>query len=1547
MLFPIMSTGMSEPRYNGNEIAIIGAAGRFPGASDLAAYWQNIRAGVESIHHFNPEEWRTLNLPQEMLDDPNFVSAAAFLEHPEAFDASFFDMSHREAELTDPQHRVLLECAWTALEDAGYNGATYPGAVGVFAGATINTYLLFNLATRPDIIGNLSHVQLNVGNAGDFLATRIAYKLNLKGPSYTVQSACSTSLVAVHIACESLLNEECDMALAGGVSVNVSQRYGYAYLEGGMTSPDGHCRPFDAAAQGTIFGSGAGLVVLKRLKDALNDGDTIQAIIKGTAINNDGSLKVGYTAPSVDGQAQVIAEALANAGVSAETIGYVEAHGTATPLGDPIEVEALTKAFRAYTAVNGFCALGSVKGNIGHLDAAAGIAGLLKTVLALKHRELPPSIHFERPNPNIDFPNTPFYVNTTLSKWLDAAAPRRAGVSAFGVGGTNAHVILEEAPLPAAAEPSRPWQLIMLSARTQEALEQIRTRLASHLQAHPTLDMADVAYTLQMGRQPFRHRQMLLAQKRAEMLIALTTPGQISTGTVDENNTPSLVFMFTGQGSQHVNMGRGLYEQEPAFRQTVDYCAQLLRPRLGFDLRELLYPRPGAEADAAARLNQTAFSQPALFVVEYALGQLLLSWGLRPQALVGHSIGEYVAACLAGVFTLEDALTVVAERGRLMQALPGGRMLAVPLSESELQPFLNGELSLAAINGPGRTVVSGTMTAITRFEQYLQAEGVIARPLPTSHAFHSAMMEPILESFTTLLTQVTLRPPQIPYLSNVSGTWIAAAEATTPAYWASHLRHTVRFADNIDTLLEGSGRILLEVGPGETLCQFARRHPRYRSEHAVFPLLSSPRQEQPDDLATVLKAISSLWLRGIAPDWYQFYGAERRRRVPLPTYPLARQRHWIDATPIGHSTESRIKAAPSERNSNDKWFYLPAWERILPPVFERQKLLDQPRCWLVFADEQGVATEVVQMLHTHQQTVTIVRVGSVFQAQGTELMLNPARPQDYVALIAYLRQNNVFPDRVLHLWHISGTEQAHSFAEQQARGYYSLLYLVQAWGDAPALSIVVAANQLLSPLLDGSIRPEKATILGVCQVLPQEYGGIQCQVLDVGMPVVRDAAATILALATRTAPTAPLVFRGTQGWLQSYQPVSLPEAVPLPLKQHGVYLMSGGLLEMGIEMAHYLAQTVQARLVLLEEAPFPAPTAWDEWLARHGAADDTSVKIMQARRLCDSGAELLVLGVDYADVTQVQAAVRQGIAQFGLIQGFIHNARVLGERSFRLVSDTSVQESEWQFTPKVHGLIHLAQALEDQPLAFALLNSSLSSVMGGVGMVAYAAANSFVDAFAHQQNQAWGGVWTSVNWDAWKNSQVSAVSADWSRVALTSEEALTSLERVWGLQGVEQVVISTLDLPQRLARGRAATPQAHPSQSHRSAPTFHPRPEHLSTLYLPPEDEQEKAIVAVWQEALGVTPVGVMDNFFELGGDSLLAVHTVSQLKKVLQTDIPVVTLYEGLTVRSLATALKQAAAAAAQHDEQLAARQEDRAARLSQRRKVQEESRARRENRR
>ncbi|HEX6291075.1 MAG TPA: type I polyketide synthase, partial [Herpetosiphonaceae bacterium] len=729
-------------QFTGIEIAIIGITGRFPGATTIEQYWQNLRDGVESVMFFSEAELTARGVDPALLRDPDYVRATAQIDGIEEFDAAFFGLSHREAEITDPQQRLFLEYAWSALEHAGYNPERYDGAIGVFGGATINTYLLYNLAAHSSLIDSLDPVQIDIGNAGDYLTTRVSYKLNLKGPSHTIQSACSTSLVAVHVACQSLLNDECDIALAGGVSINMQQRNGYRYVEGGIASPDGHCCPFDANAQGTIFGSGVGVVVLKRLEDALADGDTIHAVIRGSAINNDGALKVGYTAPSVDGQAQVISEALGYADIDPVTISYIEAHGTGTALGDPIEIQALTKAFRATTDASGFCAVGSVKGNIGHLGAAAGVASLIKAVLALKHRQIPPSLHYTAPNPDIDFASSPFYVNDRLADWPANTGPQRAGVSSFGVGGTNAHVILEEAPQAVPSDAAQPWQLLTLSAKTATALDALTTNLRDHLKQQPDLNLADVAYTLQIGRQHFNHRRTVVCRDRDEALHALETldPTRVLSDVQQAVDRP-VAFLFTGQGAQYVGMARELYEQEPVFRAALDRCCDLLLPHLGLDLRRLLYPTPADAASAAQQLDQTQITQPALFVIAYALAQLWIAWGVQPAAMVGHSIGEYVAACLAGVFSLEDALALVAARGRLMQALPPGAMLAVPLPASDVQPWLGRDLALAAINGPAQCVVAGPTEAVAALEEQLRAQGSDVRRLPTSHAFHSAMLD--------------------------------------------------------------------------------------------------------------------------------------------------------------------------------------------------------------------------------------------------------------------------------------------------------------------------------------------------------------------------------------------------------------------------------------------------------------------------------------------------------------------------------------------------------------------------------------------------------------------------------------------------------------------------------------------------------------------------------------------------------------------------------------------------------------------------------------
>ncbi len=889
-------TSPTVEETNGLEIAIVGMAGRFPGARNVDEFWLNLRDGISSLTTFSEKELQDAGVSVDELQQDHYVRTKGVLRDIDYFAAPFFGYSPREAEIMDPQQRFFLETAYEALEHAGYDPDAYNDLIGIYAGTSFNSYLLSNLVTRPDLLASIGGLQLVVGSDKDHLTTRVSYKLNLKGPSLDINTSCSTSLVAVHVACRSLLNGECDIALAGGVSISVPHLTGYLYQEGGITSPDGHCRAFDAHAEGTVPGSGVGVVVLKRLQDALLDNDTIHAIIKGSAINNDGAQKVGYTAPGLNGQSRVIRAAHLFAEVEPETITYIEAHGTGTPLGDPIEVAALTQAFRVATTANHFCAIGSLKTNLGHLDAAAGIAGLIKTVMALKHGLLPPSLNFEQPNPSIDFEHSPFYVNNRLTEWKRDKTPRRAGISAFGIGGTNAHVLLEEAPEHRQARMDlRPWHLLVLSAKTVGALAAVTTNLAQHLEQQSELDLADVAYTCQVGRKALRHRRILVCHDRQEALTLLRSPSseQVLDSTDEIPEERSVSFLFPGQGTQYVHMAAEIYQEEDVFRQELDRCARLLLPHLGYDLRHVLYPATDQVAFATSQIQQTACAQPAIFSVEYALARLWQHRGITPQALIGHSIGEYTAACIAETLSLEDALALVALRGKLMQALPEGAMLSLPLSAEALTPLLeNSECSLAAINGPALCVVSGPPHAIETLRNTLAQQNIESRSLHVTRAFHSSMMDSILQSFAVYLQQVHLSTPRIPFISNVTGTWITTAEATDPAYWVRQLRQTVRFAEGVQTLLKDPNLILLECGPGHTLTTLAKQQPGARGSLILSSLPGY--QERESESRHALTALGKLWLAGVPVRWESLYGDEQPARIPLPTYPFERQRYWIE-----------------------------------------------------------------------------------------------------------------------------------------------------------------------------------------------------------------------------------------------------------------------------------------------------------------------------------------------------------------------------------------------------------------------------------------------------------------------------------------------------------------------------------------------------------------------------------------------------------------------------------------------------------------------------
>ncbi|HSV68460.1 MAG TPA: beta-ketoacyl synthase N-terminal-like domain-containing protein [Mycobacteriales bacterium] len=899
-----MTTVNSGDEFDGVEpIAIVGMSCRVPGARTIPDLWRTTRDGVESITWFGRDELLAAGIDAGTIAGPDYVPASGYLDGADRFDAAFFGFNAGEAETMDPQHRVLCETVWEAVEDSGHQPTGFGGTVGVFAGAFMNKYLTANLSTNARFQRSPMAPLARMFNDKDFLATRISYLLDLTGPAYTVQTACSTSLVATHLGCQSLLSFECDVAIVGGVSINVPLRSGYPVADSGLFSADGHCRPFDARAGGTVPGNGAVAVVLRRLSDAVADADHIYAVIRGSAVNNDGSRKAGFAAPSVDGQAKVIAAAHAVAGIDPATIGYVEAHGTATQVGDPIEITALAQAFGGRAP--GTCAVGSVKANIGHLDAAAGLAGLVRAALAVYHGEIPANANFTAPNPELRLDRTPFYVPAEAVPWPAAAHPRRAAVSSFGVGGTNAHAVLEQAPARPAAGLARPWQLLPISARTRPALDAATTRLAEHLAVDgAATPLPAVAFTLQDGRRAFGFRRFAVCTDTRDAVSALRgdVPGRLVT-TLAAEETRAAVFAFPGGGMQHPNMGLDIYRSEPVFRAEVDRCAELLEPRLGFDLRRLLFPAafpalPGrALAGGAATMgrNHGAGVVSSLFVIEYALAQQLMAWGVRPAAMIGHSLGEYVAACLSGVFSLPDALEITLARGELFARMPPGTMLVVQLPEVEVASLLPDRISVSAVNTPDLTVVAGPDEDIAALTASLRARDIDCRKVSVPVASHSWMVEPYLDELTLKVKELRLGTPGIPFVSGVTGTWIRDEEAADPTYWVRHLREPVRYADGVRAVLSRPGRVLLEVGPGRALTSLAAGQ-RIAPAPIAISTMGLPRDTQPD-LAHLVTAVGRLWQSGVAVDWRAFHGDARPGRVPLPAYPFEGRRYWVEAGP--------------------------------------------------------------------------------------------------------------------------------------------------------------------------------------------------------------------------------------------------------------------------------------------------------------------------------------------------------------------------------------------------------------------------------------------------------------------------------------------------------------------------------------------------------------------------------------------------------------------------------------------------------------------------
>jgi acyl transferase domain-containing protein/acyl carrier protein len=1345
---------MTGEQHDQDRVAIVGVACRFPGAADYREYWHNLANGVESITFLTDDELRTQGVEEWEIDSPDYVKVARVVDDMECFDARFFGYTAREAEVRDPQGRLFLETCYAALEDAGYDIQRYGGTVGVFGGMGVNDYWTQNVGRNAAAVDGVGSLAIQVSNGVDYLTTTVSHRLDLRGPSVDIQSACSTSLVAIHLACQSLRAGDCGLALVGGVEVQLPYRTGYRWYDGGLGSRDGHCRAFDMDASGTIFGTGVGAVLLKRLADARADGDYIYAVVRGSAINNDGAARPAFTAPGVDGQAELVTAALAAAGVKPEEVGYVEAHGTGTPVGDPVEIAALTRAFRDRgDRSRGRCLIGSAKPNVGHLGAAAGMAGLIKVCLAFQHEALPPSINFDRPNPRIDFDDSPFAVNAVLTPWPRGDRPRLAGVSAFGIGGTNAHVVLEEPPAADAGIPARQKRhLLVVSAKTPAALDCATRRLADHLAERSDLDLAKVAYTLQTGRGQFAHRRAVVVGSGSEASAALIA----ATGGGDPARPRAVAYLFPGQGAQYPGMGRDLYGTEQPFRDAVDRCAEQLVSRLGVDLRSVLFPDELSSESASADLRETWLAQPALFTVEYAVAETLRSWGLQPEAMLGHSIGEWVAAHLAGVFSLPDALALVAERGRLMQTMPAGAMLAVPIPEDQVADLLIEGVEIAAANAPHLTVVSGPVDAVELFGRRLERLAVATTRLHTSHAFHSASMAPILDQFGEAVAAVARSAPRVPFVSNVTGTWTTPEQAVDPQYWARQLREPVRFADGVRTLIQAPNRLLVEVGPGASLSNLARR----TTAGADVPVIATmPDHRRPVADATLVNAIGQMWIAGVTPDWDRYWREARPGRTPLPAYPFERRRYWLDPDnrPATRTAGTEPRVLPIQQA-----FFSTRWqERSLPPLDTPSV---EPR-WLVFSAGGELLEALCDRLVAAGARVSVAVPGAeLSQVSDDRFTVRPAEPADLGRLLALLAAADGVPTRIIHGFAVSEAVPdpvaPDTVVEASDNGFYSLLHLAQEVskhrGEREVQLFALTSNG--QDVTGGEqLEPAKAMILGPSLLIGRELPGVRCRAVDVELPSTAPpatVAAQLFAELVSGAEQPQVAWRGRKRWVWDFEtvPLDAPDGVPAALREQGVYLIPGGLGGVGLAVAKELARLVRARLVLVGRTPVPAREQWPALLSDPTTPERVRQLLQQLREIEAAGGELMVRCGDITDEPRLAAIVDEAVARFGAMHGVFHAAGIAGGG---MLAVRSRRDAEKVLAPKVAGTLALHRVLGGR-VDFIILFSSIAAVVGNFGLVDYVAANNFQDAFARRAAARGERVY-SIGWDLWRGQGMAAL----------------------------------------------------------------------------------------------------------------------------------------------------------------------------------------------